>query len=192
MKYISFLILIFLTLSCQKNTDKLITKNTLGKLNNTTKIYEIDALLDSDSVVKVGAKNAYGQLLASTIKIVNVYDTSGVQTLGIKPNGALDSISLIKNIRILSDKYKTKNNITLGSTFADVKKYHKIGNVESSPRSVYVNLNDINALISFDRNVLPSNVRFDMDAEIKKTMIPDDAEINRFWINFKAEKNAEK
>ena len=191
MKYISLLVLLIFMTSCEKDQKNLIAKNQLGDLSNTTKIFEIKSLLKSDSVVNINAKDAYGRRIASAIKEIEVYDTSGQQVLVIKLGSALDSVSLIKNIRILSEKYKTKDGIALGSTFAEVKKNHEVGNIQSSFKSIIITLKDINAFVSFDRETLPGNVRFDLEADIKPTMIPDDAKINRFWLNFEAEKNVE-
>lgn len=190
MKYIPLLVLLLFISSCQKSTKNLIAKNQLGPLNNSTKVFEIQTLLKSDSVVKVNAKNPYGKTINSTTSQVDVYDTSGKQLLMIKPHGASDSVSQIKNIRILTDTYKTKDDISLGSTFADVKKHYDVSHIQSSPRSIIITLKDLNAFVSFDRKVLSGDLRFDMDADIKPTMIPDDAKINRFWLNFEADKNA--
>ncbi|QTY27623.1 hypothetical protein [Flavobacterium sp. CS20] len=190
MKYISLLWLLFLVSSCQKDNNFLIAKNQVGDLNNTTKISEIKTLLDSDSVVLINAKSPYNQSNRSNIKEVEVYDTSGQKQLLIKVNHSLDSVSLIENIRILTDKYKTRNGIGLGSTYAELKKHHHVSSIQTSLKSVILTLEDLNAFVSFDKKVLPSNVRFDLDANIKPTMIPDGAQINRFWINFKPDKDA--
>lgn len=177
-------------MSCEKNNDFLIAKNQVGKLDNTTKISEIEALLASDSVVTTKAKNAYGYPISSVVEGVEVYSASGQKILKITPDNSLDTISHIENIRILSNKYKTKNGLSIGSTFAELKKHHDISEIQTSLKSVIITLKDLNAFVSFDRNILPSEVRFDLDADIKPTMIPDDAEINRFWINFEASKDA--
>jgi len=190
MKYITYLCLLFIIMSCEKNNDFLIAKNQVGKLDNTTKISEIEALLASDSVVTTKAKNAYGYPISSVVEGVEVYSASGQKILKITPDNSLDTISHIENIRILSNKYKTKNGLSIGSTFAELKKYHDISEIQTSLKSVIITLKDLNAFVSFDRNILPSEVRFDLDADIKPTMIPDDAEINRFWINFEASKDA--
>ncbi|NBC56879.1 MAG: hypothetical protein GVY05_01140 [Bacteroidetes bacterium] len=190
MKYASFIVLLLIISSCQKSTEHLIAKNQLGPLNNTTQVFEIETLLASDSVVKVNAKNAYGNMIKSAIGQVKVYDTSGKQLLSIKPHGTLDSVAKIKNIRILTDKYKTKNGISIGSNFAEVKKHHDVSRIQSSPRSIIITLEDLNAFVSFDRKVLSGDLRFDLDADIKPTMIPDDAKVNRFWLNFEAVKDA--
>lgn len=189
--YLKLLFLLLIVSSCSKDNKTLIAKNRLGDLTNTTKISEIDKILSEDSIVFVNARNTYGEIILSTIKEVKVYDTTGQQTLLINPAASMDSVALIKNIRILSDKYKTSNGLGLGSTFAEVKKYHKINNIQSSLQSVIITLSDLNAFVSFDKKVLPGEIRFDMDAEIKPTMIPDDAKINRFWLNFDPKTNAE-
>lgn len=191
MKYFSLLILFVIIISCSKDNHSIIAKNRLGNLTNTTKISEIKKILKEDSTVIVYARNPYGQNIASTIKEVKVYDTSGQEILVINPSAAMDSVSLIKNIRILSDKYKTANGLSLGSTFAEIKKHHNVSNIQSSLQSVILTLKELNAFVSFDKEVLSGEVRFDMDAEIKPTMIPDDAKINRFWLNFDATVNAE-
>lgn len=192
MKYISIFILFLVISGCQKNTENLIARNQLGVLNNSTKIFEIESLLKSDSIVKNNAKDAYGGMINSTIGEVNVFSTTGEELLTIKPHGALDSLAHIKNIRVLNNRYKTKNGITIGSSFAEVKKHHDVSNIQSSPRSIIITLEDLNAFVSFDRKVLSGDVRFDMDTDIKPTMIPEDAKVNRFWLNFEADKNAEK
>lgn len=178
-------------MSCQKDNQFLIAKNQVGALNYNTKLYEVDSLLPSDSVVTINARNAYGNSLASVVKEIEVYDTSGLQILNIKPSGGMDTLSGIRSIRILSDKFKTENKIGLGSKFGDLKQSHTIGNIQSLANSFIITLEDINALVAFDRSVLPGEIRYDMDAEIKTTMIPDDAEIERFWINFSEVKTNE-
>lgn len=181
--------LLILMSSCEKDNKFLIAKNQLGDLTNTTKISQIESLLAQDSVILIKARDAYGREISSAIKEVEVYDTSAQQILNIKPSSGMDSVSLIQNVRILTDRYKTVNGIALGSTFAEVKKHHDINNIQTSLKSVIITLKDLNAFISFDKEVLSGDVRFDLEADIKPTMIPDDAEINRFWINFEADQN---
>lgn len=190
-KHFKFLVLVLILTACAKDNKMLIAKNRLGDLTHSTKISEIEKILSGDSIVKINAQNPYGQVISSTIKEIEVYNTSGQQILLIKPSGGMDSISSIKSIRILTDKFKTKDGLTIGSTFADLKKNHDVGHIQSSMKSVILTLADINAFVSFDKEVLPGDVRFDMDAEIKPTMIPDDAKINRFWLNFEAEADEE-
>lgn len=192
MKYLSLFTCLLFLYSCQDNQIHLIAKNQLGDLNPNTKLYQIKSLLQPDSVELINAVTPYGKSIESTIKRVEVYDTSGQHILVIKPTAGLDSVSTIKDIRILSDRYKTKNGISVGSSFADVKKHHKISDIQSSPRSIVIPLDDLNAFISFDRKVLSADIRFDNDAEIRPVMIPDDAKVNRFWLNFETQKDAEK
>lgn len=187
MKYLKFLILFLILSSCAKDKKTLISKNRLGDLTNSIKISEIENMLPEDSIVTVNARNAYGEFISSAVKQVEVYDTSDQQVLVIKPFGGMDTLSKIRSIRVLSKRYKTKNGIGLGSTYKDLKKYHDVSNIQSLANSIIITLNDINAVASFDRNVLPGEVRFDMEADIKPTMIPDNAKINRFWINFSEE-----
>lgn len=192
MKYISLFTLLFFLVSCNQDNDYLIAKNQLGQLDNTTQIHQIKSVLNSDSVELVYATTPYGKIIKSTIKRVLVYDTTGQQILNLKPSKALDSLSQIRSIRVLSKRYKTKNGINLGSSFAEIKKYHDVSNIQSSPRSIVISLRDLNASISFDRSVLPGDIQFDREAEIKPTMIPDNAKINRLWLNFDAEKDVDK
>lgn len=184
MNYLRMLSLFLVISSCQDDTRHLIAKNKLGNLTHTSKVYQIDSLLASDSVVTTNARNAFGGTLSSVVKAIKVYDTSGKQILNIKPFGSMDTLSDISSIRVLTEQYKTKNGIGLGSTYKDLKKYHDVNNIQSLANSFIITLKDINAVVSFDRKVLPGEVRFDMEADIKPTMIPDDAKINRIWVNF--------
>jgi hypothetical protein len=115
---------------------------------------------------------------------MEIYDKTGEKLLIIEPKGPLDTVSVIKSIRVVSNRYKTENGIGYGSTFGELKKHYEITKIQSSLKSLIISLDDINAFVSFDRDVLPSDVKYDIDAEIKPVMIPDDAEINRFWLNF--------
>lgn len=187
MKYINVLVLLLILSSCAKDNSTLIARNQLGYITQRTKFSDIEQILKRDSVVIENATNPYGANISSTVKSIRVYDTSGQQTLLIKPAAGMDSLSAIKSIRVLTDKYKTKDGISLGSSYAEIKKHHDISNIQSSLKSVILTLKDINAFVSFDREVLPGDVRFDLDADIKKTMISDNAEINRFWLNFEAD-----
>jgi len=184
MKYLSILGLFLVITSCQKDTRFLIAKNKLGNLNHTSKVYQIDSLLANDSVVKTNARNAFGGTLTSVVEDIKVYDTSEKQILNIKPFGSMDTLSKIRSIRVLTEKYKTKNGIGLGSTYKDLKTFYDVNSIQSLANSFIITLKDINVVVSFDRKVLPGEVRFDMEADIKPTMIPDDAKINRIWVNF--------
>ena len=184
MKHI-FTVTIFalLLFSCAKDNPNLIAKNKLGPLSNATKIHEIEALLVNDSVVVQGSKESFGSFV-KTSRFMEVYNKNGDKQYVIEPVGDLDTISLIKTIRLFSDAYKTKNNIGYGSSFGDLKAHHDVSDIQSSLKSVIISLEDLNAVVSFDRDVLPDDVKYDIDADITPIMIPDEATINRFWLNF--------
>ena len=193
MKHIFIVVLLGLTIiSCTKENPYLMAKNKLGPLDNTTRIFQVEPLFVDDSVVVTYPESSFGTFIKSVIKKMEVYDTTGTKHLIIEPRGSLDTISLIRSIRLVSDRYKTENGIGFGSTFGELKKYHDVTNIQSSIKSVIITLDDLNAFVSFDREVLPNDVRFDLEADIKPIMIPDDATINRFWLNFDARKVEEK
>ena len=193
MKQIFIVCLLGLTISsCTKENPYLMAKNKLGPLDNATRINQVEPLFSVDSVVVTYPESAFGTFIKSEIKKMEVYDTTGIKHLIIEPRCSLDTISFIKSIRLVSARYKTENGIGFGSTFGELKKYHDVTNIQSSIKSVILTLDDLNAFVSFDREVLPNDVRFDTEAEIKPIMIPDDATINRFWLNFDAEEIEEK
>jgi hypothetical protein len=187
MKKISILAVVFLLMACQQENKFLIEKNKLGPLDNLTKISEVEALFSEDSVVVSSPKSPFLTYVNSANRKMEIYDKTGKKHLIIEPDGALDTISVIKSIRVVSDKYKTADGIGFGTTFGELKKHYEINNIQSSLKSLIISLEDINAFVSFDRDVLPSDIKFDLDAEIKPVMIPDNAEINRFWLNFENE-----
>ncbi len=174
-------------MACQQENPFLIANNQLGPLSNVTKISEIEPLFSEDSVVVSNPDSPFLTYVNSANKKMEIYDKTGEKLLIIEPKGALDTVSVIKSIRVVSDRYKTENGIGYGSTFGELKKHYEITKIQSSLKSLIISLDDINAFVSFDRDVLPSDVKYDIDAEIKPVMIPDDAEINRFWLNFEAD-----
>ncbi len=192
MKYINVLIIALLMLSCSEDHPNIIAKNQLGSITADTHFDEIENLFTEDSVVYTNRGDAFGSLTENSSQIIKVYDTSGQNILLINPLRITDSIVRVKNIRVLTDRFKTSNGIGLGSEFIDIKKHHDVSNIQSSLKSLIISLEDINALVSFDRSVLPGDVRFDIEADIKAVMIPDDAKVNRFWLNFEAEGSNDK
>jgi len=192
MKPLFYILVIAFVFSCSKENRNLIDKNQIGLLTNETEFYEVKNIMHEDSVVTETTNDGFVSSVSKKKQKLIVFDTSGQKLMEINPLKTSDSLTLIQDVRIFSENYKTNNGIGIGSSFADLKKNHDINNIQTSLSSIIINLKDIDAMVSFSKEVLPGNVRFDNDAVIKSTMIPDDAEINRFWLYFKAEDSNEK
>jgi len=56
--------------------------------------------------------------------------------------------------------------------------------VPGSLKSVMVTLKGVDEYVTFDREVLPENIRWSLDASIEAFQIPDNAQIKHLMINW--------
>ena len=182
MKNFVLALLIFMVIiSCTKDQDPfLIGKHNIGFLTDSTQVKELDSLFFNDSIVKyVG-----GDEFTGNINNIDIYDKMGNHLLVLTPSEALDSTAVISNIRIMDSRYKTAKNISNLSTFKDIQSNYKINRIDNLISSINVNVNEINAYFTIDKEELPANLRFDMKMTIESSQIPDEAKIKYFMINW--------
>ena len=101
MKNIFFAIIIasFFITSC--STDKpvdpfLVKKYNIGLLTDSTTVRELDTIFKNDSIVRYVS----GDEFAGSINVIEIFDKSGKKLLDLYPKEALDSTSVISNVRI--------------------------------------------------------------------------------------------
>lgn len=179
----TILIVIMLITSCskEKSTDPfLIKKHHIGLLTDSTTVKELDAVFSNDSVVKYVA----GDEFTGSVNIIEIFDKSGKKLLDLSPKEALDSTSVISSVRINDERYKTEKNVSLLSTFKDIKDNYKISKIDNLINTVVVSVNEINASFTIDKKELPSSLRFDMEATIDPIQIPEKAKIKYFMIHW--------
>ena len=141
MKHLFALIIIFLAFqSCQKEQDPfLISKQNIGLLTDSTQVKAIDVVYANDSIVKrVG-----GDEFTGAINDIEIYSKDGKQLLALTPSEALDSTATINTIKILDSRFKTDKNITINSTFKDIKDNYRISGIQNTITNIVVFVNDI-------------------------------------------------
>lgn len=179
----TILIVIMLITSCSKEkpTDPfLIKKHHIGLLTDSTTVKELDAVFSNDSVMRYVA----GDEFTGSVNIIEIFDKSGKKLLDLSPKEALDSTSVISSVRINDERYKTEKNVSLLSTFKDIKDNYKISKIDNLINTVVVSVNEINASFTIDKKELPSSLRFDMEATIDPIQIPEKAKIKYFMIHW--------
>ncbi|MDN3596498.1 hypothetical protein [Zunongwangia endophytica] len=175
-----FILASILLTSCQKDEDNpfLITATQVGKLNKEIKINQLDSLYQEDSLVK----QVSGPMQLRATDEIQVFEKGGDPLLTLEPLQEFDSTSTIGYIRVLDPRFKTKAGLNSQSTFKDIVENYKISRIENTISSAVVFLDEINAYISIDKKELPSSLRYDTDAKIRSSQIPDDAKIKYFMI----------
>ena len=177
------LICTLLFVSCAKDSAPdpfLIEKNHIGLLTDSTQVKELDAIFSNDSVVRYIA----GDEFAGSVNIIEVFEKSGKKLLDISPKEALDSTSVISSVRIIDARYKTEKNISVISTFKELKEAYKISKIDNLINSVVVSVNEINASFTIDKKELPASMRFDMDMTIDPIQVPEKAKIKFFMVHW--------
>ena len=146
MKQLLALIIIGLIFqSCKKEQDPfLISKQNIGLLTDSTQVQNLETIYINDSIVKrvggdefTGAKND-----------IEVYSKDGKQLLALTPSEALDSTATITTVKILDSRFKTDKNITINSTFKDIKNNYTISSIQNTISNAVVFVDDINAFFS--------------------------------------------
>lgn len=177
----TLLVVLLLLVGCKKRQDPfLVEKQNVGLLTDSTQVKDLDMIYISDSIVKyIG-----GDEFTGDFNTIDIYNKEGGKLLELTPSQALDSTAIIENVRIMDNRFKTAKNISLFSTFKDISDNYTISRIDNLINSIVVSVNEINASFTIDKQELPANARFDMSLVIEETLIPDDAKIKYFMINW--------
>jgi hypothetical protein len=175
------LILALIGLSaCETNHSEFtINESSVGKLSKTTKISELERIYANDSIVtndSIGLKN--GTLYSSLL----IYDKAGTRLLRLQPKG--DSTRTIGSIRVYDPRFKTDNNIRIGSNFKDLKSIGKIDKILPALNSVSITIKGSSIFYSIDRKELPDVLKYDRAAIIEALQIPDNATVSNIMIQW--------
>ncbi|MFT4611029.1 MAG: hypothetical protein ACI8QQ_000850 [Psychroserpens sp.] len=178
----TIIILTVLLLSCTSKKEQnpfLINKQNVGLLTDSTQVKDLKLVFAKDSIVKASIK---GDEFTGQNTDIDIYSSTGEKLLSLTPSQALDSTSVIESVRILSESYKTANNISTLSTFKDIKEAYEISSINNLINSIVISVNEINTSFTIDKKELPANLRFDMTLKIDPVQIPDTAKIKYFII----------
>ena len=168
-------------IQCDKTSDPfLIQQDKVGKVTKGIQIKQVDSLFADDSIVMLSrARNTMG-----TQGEVEIYEKGGSKLLLLSPEVENDPNSLISNIQVFDNRYKTSKGLHKGSTFKEVKANYTILNIETTINSVVVFLEDSDIFITINISELPENLRYNPSATIEASQIPDDATFKYFMIGW--------
>ncbi len=175
---------VILLTQCGKETDPfLISKGSIGSINQKTQMRQLDSIFANDSIVKLSQiKDA-----PETQGEVEVYEKGGKKLMLLSPEDETDPNSVISNIQIFDDRYITDKKLGKGSTFGDLKTNYEIVAIENAINSVVIFVKDSDFFITIDKKLLPESIRYNFNAKIEATQIPDDATFKYFMVGWDAE-----
>lgn len=172
-----FLIII----SCEDDKDPfLIKKNSIGNLNKQVQVNELDAVFPNDSIIQ----HPLSQQYMNEGTDIEIYEKNGKLLLLLQPMEEFDSTSTIGNIQIMDPRFQTEKGLNIESTFGDILENYSISRIENTLSSAVIFLDEINAYITIDKKHLPAEVRYNTDADIEASQIPNDAKFKHFMIGW--------
>ncbi|WP_124981149.1 hypothetical protein [Nonlabens xiamenensis] len=166
---ITFAIVLFASCADEQNPFEW-SKDRVGHLTKGTQVYQLDSLYQNDSIVRA----IKGDEFSNGANAIEVYEKGGAHLLTLTPSEALDSTAVIENIIIRDDRFITEKGITKNSSFKEIDEAYKISSVDNMIDDAVIWVNDQNFYFTISKEGLPTDVKFDISANIEKTMIPDD------------------
>lgn len=166
---------------CKKGGDPYLIKNdSVGNLTKAMMMKQMDSIFTNDSLVKLNPS----QGTIGTQGEVEVFDKDGTKLLLLSPDNEDDPNSKITNIQVFDKRFKTEKGLNVGSTFKDVKANYTVDNIETTINAVVVFLKDTNVYLTIDKKQLPENLRYDLNAKVEASQIPDEATFKYFMIGW--------
>jgi hypothetical protein len=185
MKPIYYFLLLILTFSCSNRpTDTgnfLVTGTNVGVFKNGLTVKNVLDLIPKDQIKKVVEHDDY----ENSYDDYQYFDTHKTHLLTLTPTNQDDINSKIERILILDKRYKTNKNIGLGSTYADLKNSYKITDIAPDMEHIVLNVGEINAWFSINKNQLSDNWWDESQKQIDSSKIPDTATFDTFVIWWK-------
>ena len=172
---------ILLFAQCTEEKDPFLIKNgELGHLTKKMQMKQVDSIFSMDSIVPLSSiENTLG-----TQGEVEVYEKGGKKLLLLSPDNETDPNSVITNIQVFDERYKTEKGLHLNSTFADVKANYEVAGIQNAINSVVVFLKDSDIYLTIDKKDLPSSLRYNNNIKVEVTQIPDAAKFKYFMIGW--------
>jgi len=164
--------------SCEKemDTEFLITKDAIGKLDRISLARDIEVIYENDSIVK----DSTIINTANNSKKIKIFEKGGKHLLTLTPSS--DSIPTIENIRIEDKRFLTEKGVGLSSTFKDIKDNYSIRKVITSMNNVVLLLKNTDVYFTISKEELPSSLRYASSVNIEAVQIPDDAKLKYMMV----------
>ncbi len=161
-----------------KDTNFLITKSSIGKLDKSSLARDLEVIFEEDSIVKDTAR----LLVGFGAKKIDIYEKGGKHLLTLTPSS--DSIPTIENVRIQDSRFKTDLGLGLNSTFKEIKDKYSLGKIITSTNNVVVFIKNSDLYFTIDKAELPSSLRYASSVNIEAVQIPDDAKIKYMMLGW--------
>lgn len=178
---LALILCLFILVSCTKEVNPfLISKQSIGLLNDSTQVKDLKTIFSNDSIVKYTS----GDEFTGNINDIQVYEKGGNHLLTLTPTQALDSTATIKKIRVLDSRYLTSKGVNSISTFKDINDNYNVSSIDKTLRSLIVSVNEINSFFIISKDELPSEMWFNTDSKIDVLQVPGEAKINAFFMQW--------
>ena len=156
--------------SCSKEPDHFLwNKDQIGHITKETKVYQLDSLYSNDSIVN----RIKGDEFSNGANEIEIFEKGGKHLLSLTPSEALDSTAVIENVIVRDPRYKTEKGITINSTFKEIDTAYKVTGIDNMIDDAIIWVDGENFYFSISKENLPSEVKYDMNSTVEKTMIPD-------------------
>lgn len=178
MKNILVIIIVLILVSCQTTDDQyLITSKSVGLISESTTVNELSSLYPNDSIHKLQLDNSLSSVNTKYV----LYSKEGDKLLELEPSSSADT-SKIAQVEVISPKFKTNKGLNTDSKFKKVYDNYTISSIQKTLVNVIVNLKKEGIYLALDNENLPDDIKYDDEAVVKSTQIPDDAPIKYFWV----------
>lgn len=169
--------------SCGDQGKFTVAKGKVGKLTTETKILDLQEIFKNDSIVKNLSEGSVGNDYFQDDDEYIIYEKGGKHLLTITPKEQLDSSSTIKSVQIFDKRFKTKEGLSLASTFEEVNLNNRISKVETTLSSATLFIDDLNVTIALDKEEL--GLKSFTTQKVTLEQIPGLAKIKTFivWFN---------
>ena len=168
-------------IACGRDSDPFLIDSTrVGTLTKEVRINQLDSVFSEDSIVRSGSGNEF----LNSNNEIQIFDKEGKPLLILEPIQQFDSTSTIGYIQILDSRFQTEKGLSNMSTFGDVVENYQISRIENTINSAVVFIDELNLYLTIDKKQLPASLRFDTDAKISASQIPDSAKIKYFMVSW--------
>jgi hypothetical protein len=180
--YLFIGLLLGLFVACETKTDRFaITKNSIGMLTDSTKVNALKVVFKNDSI----SKYIGGDEFTGSTNTISIYEKgTGKLLLELDPNYSLDSLSTIRTVRVMDERFKNKDGLNTLSTFGDINSKYTISSIQNTLRSLIISVDEINAYFTLSKMELAEEMRYDMTQKIEAISIPETAKIKDFYIQW--------
>ena len=114
-KYVIILIIVLIYGCNDRNYN--ISKGKVGKINSEIIVKQLDSIFILDSIVR---RIGEGDYMFSGDDNYLIFDTQRNHLLTLTPRQQHDANETIETIEIISEKFSTKNGLTVNSNFAEI------------------------------------------------------------------------